>query len=112
MTNIERWTLMGAPLGCVHVTGGPSLSSPEQPDGIGVEVEVVPASQLRGAVAAFAQERQAVLDCVNLYGGETLHKALDAIGWPADYIGGQYVPRMEVASPDDFRRVRERGDST
>lgn len=43
----------------------------------------------RGAVEAFAQERQAVLDCVNLYGDETLHKALDAIGWPGDYIGGQ-----------------------
>jgi hypothetical protein len=51
MTNIERWTLMGAPLGRVHVTGGPPLSSPEQPDGIGVEIEVVPASQLKGAVA-------------------------------------------------------------
>jgi hypothetical protein len=46
------------------------------------------ASNHRGAVEAFAQERQAVLDCVNLYGDETLHKALDAIGWPDDYIGG------------------------
>jgi hypothetical protein len=28
-------------------------------------------------------ERQAVLDVVNLYGDETLHKALDMIGWPS-----------------------------
>jgi hypothetical protein len=27
-------------------------------------------------------ERQAVLDCVNLYGDDVLHEALDAIGWP------------------------------
>lgn len=29
-------------------------------------------------------ERQAVLDCINLYGDQTLHSALDAIGWPTD----------------------------
>jgi hypothetical protein len=27
-------------------------------------------------------ERQAVLDVVNLYGDQTLHTALDDIGWP------------------------------
>jgi hypothetical protein len=32
-----------------------------------------------------AQERQDVLNCINLYGDETLHKALDGIGWPDDY---------------------------
>lgn len=48
---------------------------------------VVPADTYRGAVDAFAQERQAVLDAVNLYGDETLQKALDDIGWPADYRG-------------------------
>jgi hypothetical protein len=45
--------------------------------------------QLAGAVEAFARERQDVLNCVNLYGDETLHKALDGIGWPADYLGGK-----------------------
>lgn len=30
-------------------------------------------------------ERQRVIDVVNLYGDETLHKALDSIGWPDDY---------------------------
>jgi hypothetical protein len=53
------------------------------------KVEVVPADQLTGAVEAFARERQAVLDVVILYGDETLHKALDAIGWPANYVEGQ-----------------------
>lgn len=37
------------------------------------------------ATEAFAQERQDVLNCINLYGDETLHKALDSIGWPDDY---------------------------
>jgi hypothetical protein len=61
MSVIERWTLMGAPLGRVHVTGGPPLSSPEQPDGIGVEIEVVPASQLKGAVSLSDNEWNRVL---------------------------------------------------
>jgi hypothetical protein len=39
------------------------------------------------AVDALAREHAAVLDCVNLYGDETLHKALDNIGWPTNYIG-------------------------
>jgi hypothetical protein len=43
-------------------------------------------TQLTKTVETFAQERQVVLDCVNLYGDETLHKALDSIGWPADYV--------------------------
>lgn len=30
------------------------------------------------------EERQAALDCINLYGDETLHKALDGIGWPRE----------------------------
>lgn len=33
---------------------------------------------VKGAVARL----RTVLDCINLYGDETLHKALDAIGWP------------------------------
>lgn len=44
-----------------------------------------------GAVSRIAEleaERQAVLDCVNLYGDGTLHSALDAIGWPTT-TGGQ-----------------------
>lgn len=37
------------------------------------------------AQEVFAQERRDVLNCINLYGDETLHKALDSIGWPDDY---------------------------
>jgi hypothetical protein len=79
------WTLhVGDDGKAVYVEGW----RPQHPDENNVErVEVVPASQLAGAVEAFGQERQAVLDCVNLYGDETLHKALDGIGWPADYLG-------------------------
>ena len=39
-------------------------------------------SELRAEVERLRQERQAVLDCVNLYGDEVLHSALDGIGWP------------------------------
>ena len=35
----------------------------------------------RARVAALEAERQAVIDAVNLYGDETLHHALDAIGF-------------------------------
>lgn len=38
---------------------------------------MVPASR----VAELEEERQAVIDAVNLYGDETLHKALDDIGF-------------------------------
>lgn len=34
-------------------------------------------------------ERQAVLDAINLYGDEILHKALDGIGWPQAHDGGE-----------------------
>lgn len=40
---------------------------------------------IAAAQKAFAQERQDVLNCINLYGDEVLHKALDSIGWPDDY---------------------------
>jgi DNA-directed RNA polymerase subunit RPC12/RpoP len=40
-------------------------------------VEYVP----RRFVTALEEERQAALHCINLYGDETLHSALDAIGW-------------------------------
>lgn len=33
-------------------------------------------------LAEMFEERQAVIDCINLYGDEVLHKALDAIGFP------------------------------
>lgn len=39
-------------------------------------------AEAHAEIARLLAERQAVLDCINLYGGETLHKALDAIGWP------------------------------
>ena len=45
-------------------------------------VRYVPAEEV-------AAERQAVTSVVNIYGDETLHTALDRIGWPANYIGGQ-----------------------
>jgi hypothetical protein len=54
-----RWTLQGAPLGRTHVVAGPSITSAEQPDGIGVEVDVVPVSRL-GQVRA--DERQRIVD--------------------------------------------------
>jgi chromosome segregation ATPase len=38
---------------------------------------------LRAENERLKAERQAVLDVVNLYGDETLHKALDGIGWPS-----------------------------
>ena len=38
-------------------------------------------SDLEARVAALEAERQAVIDAVNLYGDETLHHALDAIGF-------------------------------
>ena len=37
--------------------------------------------EARARVAALEAERQAVIDAVNLYGDETLHHALDAIGF-------------------------------
>lgn len=37
-------------------------------------------------------ERQAVLDCINIYGDETLHGALDSIGWPQNWKGGKAEP--------------------
>lgn len=43
--------------------------------------------QLKAEVERLRAERQAVLDCVNLYGDETLHKALDTIGWPPESKG-------------------------
>jgi hypothetical protein len=43
-------------------------------------------AHLCGANEVFKQERQAVLDVVNIYGDETLHKALGNIGWPANYV--------------------------
>lgn len=55
-------------------------------------VEIVGAldTRLAEAVETSDAERQAVLDVVNIYGDETLHKALDNIGWPANYTrGGQ-----------------------
>lgn len=54
-----------------------------------VIIGVVPVEQLQEIVEAFAQERQDVLNCINLYGDEVLHKALDSIGWPDDYIKEQ-----------------------
>lgn len=40
------------------------------------------AREMEAEVERLQAERQAVLDAVNLYGDETLHRALDAIGWP------------------------------
>jgi hypothetical protein len=39
--------------------------------------------RLRAENERLKAERQAVLDVVNLYGDETLQKALDDIGWPS-----------------------------
>jgi hypothetical protein len=91
VSDIERWTITPAhheddDEGDCYTVGAciePPLTFGSEP------VEVVRADAYRGAVEAFAQERQAVLDAVNIYGDETLHKALGAIGWPANYIGGQ-----------------------
>jgi hypothetical protein len=41
---------------------------------------------LRAENERLRAERQAVLDCVNLYGDDVLHKALDAIGWPTSTL--------------------------
>ena len=41
-------------------------------------------ASLREEVERLRYERQAVLDCINLYGDETLHSALDSIGWPPE----------------------------
>jgi hypothetical protein len=50
----RKWTLMGAPLGRVYVSAGPSIGGPGD-DGIGVEVEVVPLTDYQGAVDALAE---------------------------------------------------------
>lgn len=42
---------------------------------------VVPVRELREENERLREEHRAVLDCVNLYGDETLHAALDAVGW-------------------------------
>jgi hypothetical protein len=47
------------------------------------EREVALRESLAAENARLRDEAQAVLDCVNLYGDETLHKALDSIGWKA-----------------------------
>jgi hypothetical protein len=86
LTVIGPWTLTVGEDGAATYVDGWRPANVDEPTR---KVEVVPADQLAGAVEAFAQERQAVLNVVNLYGDETLHKALDAIGWPANYVGGQ-----------------------
>ncbi len=38
-------------------------------------------SDARAEIERLQAQRQAVIDCINLYGEETLHKALDAVGF-------------------------------
>jgi hypothetical protein len=47
------------------------------------------AKKAEAEVEKLREERRAVLDCINLYGDEVLHKALDAIG---------FVPRAALTS--------------
>lgn len=69
--------------------GWPTLNSPEDADATHrwaracLEMWEAERADLLAKVERLREERQAVLDCINLYGDETLHSALDGIGWPA-----------------------------
>jgi ribosomal protein L37AE/L43A len=89
-TQDERWFCPTHGLACSQSRGSDGIwrCAPGGHNLIGY----VPTAQLRGAVERVAQleaERQVVLDCVNLYGDETLHAALDAIGLATTSSGGR-----------------------
>lgn len=63
---VEREEYQGPPSRCI-TTGDP--------------VTLCAHSDLHAEVERLRSERQAVLDVVNLYGDDLLHRALDDIGW-------------------------------
>ena len=51
--------------------------------------------RLQAEIERLQAEHQAVLDCINLYGDETLHSALDGIGWPTAEPGKRALVALD-----------------